>query len=390
MLLQRRCFACSSWTWLTCPLLCIAKCAVFAVMSLTPLSWRSGRFLRSVPEILLLQYIDKVVVVFYVQSCGRQSSSHSRSLDKVVDMPVVFNDNTRGSACRKLQWSRSCRAFLRWPMSLLCRSCWCHFLRPWTRCDHAATSLFSSTVEVPLIRSSPESMDILLCNQPCWLWRRCRGCRRILRHFSCSSGCPGVERQFFEPSSAHTCESSRAPGVPESPGVLLPGDLAQGLCHLALATCSGFSLVSRQPSSKTTTKNKTKTKTRHNTTTTTTTTGVVHKHALPLCEVTLFWRTLAGGARQRWRRRRHCPHPEREKVALVVAPRAAPLRAECWARTEPSPTETDDSHHGVLRAQLLCRQRQHRWSVLERIQEQSVETTRRVDMPVPCRVHGSV
>ena len=42
---------------------------------------------------LLLQYIDKVVVVLYVQSCGRQSSSHSCSLDKVVDMLVVFNDS---------------------------------------------------------------------------------------------------------------------------------------------------------------------------------------------------------------------------------------------------------------------------------------------------------
>ena len=84
-------FACSSPTWLTCPWLCIAKCAVFAVMSLPPLSWRSGRFLWSVPEILLLQHNDKVVVILYVQSCGRQSSSHSCSLDKVVDMPVVFN-----------------------------------------------------------------------------------------------------------------------------------------------------------------------------------------------------------------------------------------------------------------------------------------------------------
>ena len=53
----------------------------------------SGRFLWSVPEILLLQYIDKVVVVLYVQSCGRQSSSHSCSLDKVVDMPVLFKDS---------------------------------------------------------------------------------------------------------------------------------------------------------------------------------------------------------------------------------------------------------------------------------------------------------
>ena len=57
------------------------------------LSWRSGRFLWSVPDILLLQYTDKVVVLLYVLSCWRQSSSHSCSLDKVVDMPVVFNDS---------------------------------------------------------------------------------------------------------------------------------------------------------------------------------------------------------------------------------------------------------------------------------------------------------
>ena len=30
-------------------------------------------------------------------------------------------------------------------------------------------------------------------------------------HFLRSSGCPGVERQIFEPSSTHTCECSRAP-----------------------------------------------------------------------------------------------------------------------------------------------------------------------------------
>ena len=62
-------------------------------MSSLPLSWRSSRFLWSVPVFLLLQYIDKVVVVLYVQTCGRQSSSHSCSLDKVVDMPFVFNDS---------------------------------------------------------------------------------------------------------------------------------------------------------------------------------------------------------------------------------------------------------------------------------------------------------
>ena len=86
-------------------------------------------------------------------------------------------------------------------------------------------------------------MDILLCNRRALdfsragyggdagvLWR-------ILRHFSRSSGYPGVERQFFELSSAHTCECSRAPGVPESPGVSLPGDSAQGLCQFIPVAC---------------------------------------------------------------------------------------------------------------------------------------------------------
>ena len=51
--------------------------------------------------------------------------------------------------------------------------------------------------------------------------------RRILLHFSRTSGCPGVERQFFSSFRALTTVS--APGVPESPGVSLPGDSALGL-----------------------------------------------------------------------------------------------------------------------------------------------------------------
>ena len=70
----------------------------------------------------------------------------------------------RGSTCRKLQWSRSCCAFFWWPTSLLCRSCWCRFLRLWTPCDHAEPSfLFNS--RGAQIRSSPEFMDILLCDR---------------------------------------------------------------------------------------------------------------------------------------------------------------------------------------------------------------------------------
>ena len=60
--------------------------------------------------------------------------------------------------------------------------------------------------------------------------------RRILRHFSRSSGCPGVERQFFELSRAHNCECSRAGGAGVA-GSLLPGDSAPGLCQLTLRGC---------------------------------------------------------------------------------------------------------------------------------------------------------
>ena len=49
---------------------------------------------------------------------------------------------------------------------------------------------------------------------------------------------------FLEPSMTHSCELSRARGVPESPGVFLPGDSAPVLCQLALVTCSGHTLVS--------------------------------------------------------------------------------------------------------------------------------------------------
>ena len=99
--------------------------------------------------------------------------------------------------------------------------------------------VFSSTVEAFIARVH----DILLCNREghstsaVLVMTAMQGFWRILRHFSRSSGYLGVERQFFEYSSAHTCECSRAPVVPESPGVLLAGDSAQGLCQFILGCC---------------------------------------------------------------------------------------------------------------------------------------------------------
>ena len=120
-------------------------------MSSPLLSWRRGRFLWSVPVFLLPQYIDKVVVVLYVQSCERQSSSHSCSLDKVVDMPVVFNDSLWFNVQKTAGVPQLLRVVMVADVPVV-QVVWCRFLRLWTPCGHAATS-FSSTAEVPQTRS---------------------------------------------------------------------------------------------------------------------------------------------------------------------------------------------------------------------------------------------
>ena len=107
-----------------------------------------------------------------------------------------------------------------------CRRCSCGFGR---RCVHAAA--VSSTVEMPQI-PFVAFVGVSLCSEmgtqfsAVVLWWWWRPFRRILRHFSSSSGCPGVERQFFELSSAHNCECSKAPGGAGVAGSLLPGDSA--------------------------------------------------------------------------------------------------------------------------------------------------------------------
>ena len=67
------------------------------------------------------------------------------SLDKIVDMPVVFNDICLVSECRKLRRSRSCSTtdkVVDVPVGAVHR----RFGRP---CDHAATV---ATMEVPQIQ----------------------------------------------------------------------------------------------------------------------------------------------------------------------------------------------------------------------------------------------
>ena len=232
--MQRRYFTCSSWTWLTCPLLCIAKCAVIAVMLSTPLSWRRGRycpFLSFTYCSTLIRWSSCLVQVLLwetVEFPQLQPLSWTMSLT----CPLCSTTKARGSTCRKLQWSRSCCVLLSWPdvpvVQVRVGAAFCGYGRPVIM---QRPRLFSSTVEVSQTQFIARvQWTFLLCNgegldfQPYWLWRRCNGFWRILRHFSRSSGCPGVERQFFELSSAHTCECSRTPGVPESPGVSLLGD----------------------------------------------------------------------------------------------------------------------------------------------------------------------
>ena len=70
--------------------------------------------------------------------------------------------------------------------------------------------------------------------------------------FALHSGCPRVERQFFEPSTMKSSSSSRAPGGAGVAGSLTPSDLAPGLPIQAYSLCRQASL-SRQSASKTTT-----------------------------------------------------------------------------------------------------------------------------------------
>ena len=99
----------------------------------------------------------------YVQSCGRQSSSHSCSLDKVVDMPFVFNDSLWFNGQKTAEVPQLLRVALVAYVPVV-QVVWCRFLRLWTPCDHAATS-FSSTVEVPLTRSSQSLWTFQLYNR---------------------------------------------------------------------------------------------------------------------------------------------------------------------------------------------------------------------------------
>ena len=90
-------------------------------------------------------------------------------------------------------------------------------LSPFRRMEKCAQLMLRVAVSLRAVRTL--NSDILSTSSPWW---RCWVFRRILRHFSRSSGCPGVERQFFELSSAHNCECSRAPGGAGVAGSLTP------------------------------------------------------------------------------------------------------------------------------------------------------------------------
>ena len=77
----------------------------------------------------------------------------------------------------------------------------------------------SSTVEVPQIQFTARVVDILLCNRDryaAFIRGVMAGVKGLFDAFCvifrAPPGRPGVERQFFELSSAHNCECSRALG----------------------------------------------------------------------------------------------------------------------------------------------------------------------------------
>ena len=135
---------CALWTGLTCPLLCMSR-------SSTSLVWRRRRFPWSVfPEILQLQYIDKVIDVCCAGPRCALSVGDSRVptvaarffSDQVVDIPVVSTtvvgvDVQKTVTVPQLQHIRQGG---RYP-------CYAVIGTTWTSCDHAATSALM--LEVP-------------------------------------------------------------------------------------------------------------------------------------------------------------------------------------------------------------------------------------------------
>ena len=128
-----------------------------------------------------LQLVEKTVEIPHV------------FLDKVVEMPVIVNDRCLVSGCRKLRFLRSCSSPTR-----------CG--RP---CDLAAT--LSRCWRCLRISSSPDLVDTQFAQRQVTV-----GCGdglfdafRVI--FRAPPGCPGVERQFLEPSMTKSSSLSRAP-----------------------------------------------------------------------------------------------------------------------------------------------------------------------------------
>ena len=96
-------------------------------------------------------------------------------------------------------------------------------------CDHTATSLCLFNSLVPQIQFTARVVDILLYNRD-WYAAFIRGVMAavnggFLTHFASFFALlrlSGVERQFFELSSAHNCECSRAPAGAGVAGSLTP------------------------------------------------------------------------------------------------------------------------------------------------------------------------
>ena len=156
-------------------------------------------------------------------------------LDTVVHMPVVCNDS-----CRMVQTPENCEGpAVAVPLNPcvdvpVVPVCWRSSLTRCGRpCEHAVTQ--SRSWRCLRISSSPDMVDIPVCTETGCFSVGCddRVFRRIWRLFRAPPGCPGVERQFFEPSTMKISSSSRAPGG----GGRWESD-SQVTCHMMHNSCS--------------------------------------------------------------------------------------------------------------------------------------------------------
>ena len=140
-------------------------------------------------DVFFVQFIDGVDVPVIMQRRGLLSV-----IEKVVDMPVVFNDRCLGLSVQKT--AESAVAVLTiWSMSLFVQ------VVVWVSCLRCLK-----------INSSPEFVDFPVCTET-GSFQRGFGGDVGLGIFRAPPGRPGVERQFSEPLMTKSSLLSRAPAT---------------------------------------------------------------------------------------------------------------------------------------------------------------------------------